>query len=106
MVSVRVIDVDNANPRFLTTSYHLNISIDTALVSYRFQIDFCLSMIFVLLNICSLNSPQGSELIPSEGRVFGYDQDIGINASIIYSFLNSGKVNDETTVSFDFFCLN
>jgi hypothetical protein len=34
---------------------------------------------------------QGYEVTPTEGRIYAYDQDIGINATVIYSFLTSSK---------------
>ncbi len=44
---------------------------------------------FILKNIIS--DKKGTEAIPDEGRIYAYDQDIGINATIIYSFLTSSK---------------
>ncbi|UJR35212.1 hypothetical protein I4U23_027979 [Adineta vaga] len=63
IVSIHLIDVDNLDPKFrISTSYHLNISIDTTI---------------------------GYEVVPKEGRIFAYDQDLGINTTIIYSFSTS-----------------
>ncbi|CAF1322015.1 unnamed protein product [Adineta ricciae] len=63
IVSIHLIDVDNLDPKFrISTSYNLNISIDTTI---------------------------GYEVVPKEGRIFAYDQDFGINATIIYSFSTS-----------------
>ncbi|CAF0944340.1 unnamed protein product [Didymodactylos carnosus] len=56
-IYIQLIDVDNLNPIFQSNSYNLNISIDT------------------LVN---------SVVTPNEGTISAYDQDIGINATIIY----------------------
>ncbi|CAF1114625.1 unnamed protein product [Adineta ricciae] len=61
-LAIHIIDVDNLNPAFLSSNYNLNISINTS---------------------------AGSEVIPTQGRIFAYDQDLGINATIIYSILTS-----------------
>ncbi|CAF1594132.1 unnamed protein product [Rotaria magnacalcarata] len=65
IISMHLIDVDNLDPKFnVSISYYVNISIDTGV---------------------------GSEIIPNEGRIYAYDQDIGINATIIYSLLTSNN---------------
>ncbi|CAF1625489.1 unnamed protein product, partial [Didymodactylos carnosus] len=70
-VSIRLIDVDNLNPAFRSSSYNLNISIDT---------------------------PASSVVIPNEGSVNAYDQDIGINATILYSMTaNTYLIISKTT---------
>ncbi|CAF2055605.1 unnamed protein product [Rotaria magnacalcarata] len=62
IISMHIIDVDNSNPKFRYNSYNLNISI---------------------------NASAPSEVTPNEGRIFAYDQDSGINATILYSILTS-----------------
>ncbi|CAF0770612.1 unnamed protein product [Adineta steineri] len=63
IISIHLIDVDNLDPKFqVSTSYNVNISIDTRI---------------------------GYEVVPNEGRIYAYDQDIGINSTILYSFLTS-----------------
>ncbi|CAF4046492.1 unnamed protein product [Rotaria sp. Silwood2] len=63
IISIHLIDIDNLDPKFnISTSYTLNISIDMEI---------------------------GYEVIPNEGRICAYDQDIGINTTIIYSLLTS-----------------
>ncbi|CAF0944633.1 unnamed protein product [Rotaria sordida] len=62
IISIHIIDVDNLNPTFLSASYNLNISITTI---------------------------AGSQVTPNEGRIFAYDQDLGINTTILYSILTS-----------------
>ncbi|CAF2796273.1 unnamed protein product [Rotaria sp. Silwood2] len=62
IISIHIIDVDNLNPTFLSASYNLNISITTIV---------------------------GSQVTPNEGRIFAFDQDLGINATILYSILTS-----------------
>ncbi|CAF0892364.1 unnamed protein product [Rotaria sordida] len=65
IISIRLIDIDNLDPKFnVSTSYNLNISIDTGI---------------------------GYEVVPTEGRIYAYDQDIGINTTIIYSLLTSNN---------------
>lgn len=34
---------------------------------------------------------KGSEIIPNEGRIYAYDQDIGLNTTITYHLLTSSK---------------
>ncbi|UJR10619.1 hypothetical protein I4U23_014816 [Adineta vaga] len=73
-LSIHIIDVDDLNPAFLSSSYNLNISINTTI---------------------------GSEVIPNQGRIFAYDQDLGINTTIIYSILTSNiylTINNRTGV--------
>ncbi|CAF3352247.1 unnamed protein product [Rotaria sp. Silwood1] len=62
IISIHIIDVDNLSPTFLSVSYNVNISITTII---------------------------GSQITPNEGGIFAYDQDLGINATILYSILTS-----------------
>lgn len=51
---------------------------------------------------------KGSEIIPNEGRIYAYDQDIGLNTTITYHLLTSSKKRERyiNTIYWNFWSLD